>query len=80
MGRRSDMDPNGHVNNVAYLAWAMEVVPEQVFQDYQLCEVSCCFHMLLQLDSSIRCMFDCGLSSMKLHVPGIGGPLQSTEA
>jgi fatty acyl-ACP thioesterase A len=40
MGRRSDMDPNGHVNNVAYLAWAMEVVPEQVFQDYQLCEVS----------------------------------------
>jgi hypothetical protein len=36
--------------------------------------------MLLQLYSSIGCMFDWGLSSMKLHVPGIGGLLQSTQA
>lgn len=39
LGRRSDMDPNGHINNVAYLAWALEVIPEHICQDYQLMEV-----------------------------------------
>jgi hypothetical protein len=33
------MDPNGHINNVAYLAWALEVIPEHIFDDYQLTEV-----------------------------------------
>jgi acyl-ACP thioesterase len=33
------MDPNGHINNVAYLAWAMEVIPDHVYQQYQLSEV-----------------------------------------
>ncbi|KDD73325.1 acyl-ACP thioesterase [Helicosporidium sp. ATCC 50920] len=28
--RRADMDMNGHVNNVAYLCWALESVPEAV--------------------------------------------------
>lgn len=39
LGRRSDMDPNGHINNVAYLAWALEVIPEQIYQKYTLTEV-----------------------------------------
>lgn len=39
LGRRSDMDPNGHINNVAYLAWALEVIPEETYQGYQLTEV-----------------------------------------
>ena len=29
--RRSDMDMNGHVNNVAYAAWALEAVPRPVY-------------------------------------------------
>lgn len=33
------MDPNGHINNVAYLAWALEVIPEHTCQDCQLTEV-----------------------------------------
>jgi acyl-ACP thioesterase len=33
------MDPNGHINNVAYLAWALEVIPDYICQDYQLTEV-----------------------------------------
>lgn len=39
LGRRSDMDPNGHINNVAYLAWAMEVIPQATYEGYQLTEV-----------------------------------------
>lgn len=34
------MDPNGHINNVAYLAWALEVIPDHIWQSYQLTEVS----------------------------------------
>jgi len=37
--RRSDMDPNGHINNVCYLSWALEAVPEYVYNNYNLREV-----------------------------------------
>ena len=40
VGRRSDMDPNGHINNVAYLAWAMDAVPDHIYDSYNLFEVS----------------------------------------
>jgi phenylpropionate dioxygenase-like ring-hydroxylating dioxygenase large terminal subunit len=30
--RRADMDMNGHINNVTYLAWAMETVPRDVWE------------------------------------------------
>lgn len=31
VARRSDMDMNGHVNNVTYFAWAMETVPRDIY-------------------------------------------------
>jgi hypothetical protein len=31
VARRSDMDMNGHINNVNYLAWALETVPQDVY-------------------------------------------------
>lgn len=37
--RRSDTDPNGHINNVCYLSWALEAVPEHVYNGYNLREV-----------------------------------------
>ena len=39
VARRSDMDMNGHINNVTYLGWALETVPETVATDYTLHEV-----------------------------------------
>ncbi len=40
VARRSDMDMNGHINNAAYLAWALETVPKDVFDKWQLTSVS----------------------------------------
>lgn len=40
LARRSDMDMNGHINNVTYLAWALESVPQEVNDGYSLFEVS----------------------------------------
>lgn len=37
--RRSDMDMNGHVNNVVYTAWILEAVPQKMFDDFDLCEL-----------------------------------------
>lgn len=37
--RRSDVDPNGHINNVCYLSWALEAVPQKVYEKYNLVEV-----------------------------------------
>ncbi|GBF96834.1 oleoyl-acyl carrier thioesterase chloroplastic-like [Raphidocelis subcapitata] len=37
--RRSDVDPNGHINNVCYLSWALEAVPEAVYGSHHLREV-----------------------------------------
>ncbi len=39
MARRSDMDMNGHINNATYLAWALETVPDEVFNHSKLFEV-----------------------------------------
>ncbi len=39
VARRSDMDMNGHINNVTYLAWALETVPQDVYDGHTLFEV-----------------------------------------
>lgn len=39
VARRSDMDMNGHINNVTYLGWALETVPPDVYLNYSLYEV-----------------------------------------
>lgn len=44
VARRSDMDMNGHINNVTYLGWALETVPKTVAANYSLYQVpsTCC--------------------------------------
>lgn len=39
VARRSDMDMNGHINNVVYLAWTLESLPDEVYDKYNLFEV-----------------------------------------
>lgn len=36
VARRSDMDMNGHVNNVTYFAWVMETVPADMYKGAHL--------------------------------------------
>eukprot|EP00798_Chlamydomonas_sp_ICE-L_P029154 gene29152-32375_t len=39
VARRSDMDMNGHINNVMYIAWVMEGVPKEVYEKGFLYEI-----------------------------------------
>lgn len=36
VARRSDVDMNGHINNVTYLAWTLETVPLEIFRTCEL--------------------------------------------
>ena len=40
IARRSDVDMNGHVNNVTYLAWALETMPNDIYESHRVCEVT----------------------------------------
>ena len=55
VARRSDMDMNGHINNVTYLGWALETVPADVYLNYSLQEV---FSLTLQnlQTASLSCL------------------------
>lgn len=37
--RRSDVDMNGHVNNVVYVEWLLESIPARVWQSHELKEL-----------------------------------------
>jgi len=39
MARRSDMDMNGHVNNVTYIDWALESVPQEQLDSHSVAQV-----------------------------------------
>jgi acyl-ACP thioesterase len=41
--RYSDIDSNGHVNNVNYLEWAIESVPVEVIKDYEIKDLKIVF-------------------------------------
>lgn len=34
--RRSDIDTNEHVNNASYLEWALELIPQDIYEQYML--------------------------------------------
>ena len=34
--RRSDIDSNKHVNNTRYVEWALEVIPDEIIDNYEL--------------------------------------------
>ena len=42
VARRSDMDMNGHINNVTYVAWTLETVPRSVYERNHLYQVGGC--------------------------------------
>lgn len=43
ISRRSDLDVNGHVNNVHFIEWALESIPQERFNEYILSELDISF-------------------------------------
>ncbi|MQM09827.1 hypothetical protein Taro_042707 [Colocasia esculenta] len=38
--KRSDLDMNHHVNNVKYVRWMLETIPDQFLENHQLCGIT----------------------------------------
>ena len=53
VARRSDMDMNGHINNVTYLAWALETVPIDIYLNHILIQVRASCIFLLDSDTTL---------------------------
>ncbi len=56
VARRTDMDANGHINNVTYLAWAMETVSSDVWANYQLSELEIDFKAECHQGDTVQCL------------------------
>ncbi len=41
--RRQDLDINGHVNNTLYIQWALETIPDKIFENYSVYELEAAF-------------------------------------
>jgi fatty acyl-ACP thioesterase A len=62
VARRADMDMNGHINNVTYLAWALETVPPGVYADGHLAQV--------ELDYKSECLAGHTVESLAMEFEG----------
>lgn len=53
--RRADMDTNHHVNNLVYLDYALEALPEDVAADFD--EISVSYRRELRPGQQVRCLY-----------------------
>lgn len=67
--RRGDIDMNGHVNNVTYIAWALETVPDDVYRDRRLAEI--------EIDFKAECNYGDVVESVAQQVVGWEFPSSS---
>lgn len=59
--RKSDIDYNNHVNNIKYLNWMLEVVPDKVDENYNLIELDIHYKKEIKLGQSIITSIDNGI-------------------
>lgn len=51
--RRSDIDTNNHVNNKKYVDWALETIPDNVFENYYLASLDVLYKKDTSYGSSV---------------------------
>lgn len=59
--RKTDIDYNNHVNNVKYLNWMLEVIPEEVDNKYYLSEFDIQYKREIKLGNLIKSSIDEGI-------------------
>ncbi|XP_048131134.1 oleoyl-acyl carrier protein thioesterase 1, chloroplastic isoform X1 [Rhodamnia argentea] len=59
--RRADLDMNQHVNNVTYIGWVLESMPQEIIDSYEL--------QMITLDYRRECQHDDVVDSLSSHEP-----------
>lgn len=71
--RRADLDMNQHVNNVTYIGWVLESMPQEIIDSHEL--------QTITLDYRRECQQDDAVDSLTSPEPAVGenGSLQGTN-
>lgn len=56
--RYSDIDSNNHVNNTKYIDWAIETLPEEIVNNYELHEIKVTFQKECKYGETVRVFTD----------------------
>jgi medium-chain acyl-[acyl-carrier-protein] hydrolase len=54
--RWDDLDANGHANNVRYVEWSLETVPQEIRRDFQLASLDIHFRNEVMLGQEVICI------------------------
>jgi len=72
--RRADLDMNKHVNNVTYIGWVLESIPQEVIDTHELQTITLDYRRECQHDDVVD-----SLTSSESPVEGINGYANSGE-
>lgn len=68
--RRGDIDFNGHVHNTTYLSYALETIPEEIYEADEFTDVRIVYHRPVKYTESVKCKY---AVSGNNHIVGIYG-------
>ncbi len=75
--RRSDIDLNGHVNNIRYVDLAAEALPETVFGSLECSRIRVSYRREIKVNEDIICRYSADNNTHTVSVYGADGALRS---
>ncbi|KAF7845586.1 oleoyl-acyl carrier protein thioesterase 1, chloroplastic [Senna tora] len=78
MPRRADLDMNQHVNNVTYIGWLLESVPQEIIDNYELQSITLDYRRECQRDDVVDSLTNFELSESAEAVSELHGTNGST--
>ncbi|XP_074267546.1 oleoyl-acyl carrier protein thioesterase, chloroplastic-like [Silene latifolia] len=73
MPRRDDIDMNRHVNNVTYLRWVLESVPQEIIDNYELQSITLDYRQECQQDDVVDSLTSAETTDKSLSIPPLKG-------
>ncbi|KAL8215080.1 hypothetical protein R6Q57_004529 [Mikania cordata] len=77
--RRADLDMNKHVNNVTYIGWVLESIPQEVIDTHELQTITLDYRRECQHDDVVDSLTSPESSVSKLKLEGINGSANSSK-
>lgn len=71
--RRADLDMNQHVNNVTYIGWVLESMPQEVIDTHELQMITLDYRQECQQDDMVDSLTSSELEGDKGHTNGTNG-------
>ncbi|KAL8160593.1 hypothetical protein V2J09_002130 [Rumex salicifolius] len=77
--RRADLDMNQHVNNVTYIGWLLESIPQEIIDTHELESITLDYRRECQHDDVVESLTTAASGGPTLVVNGSNGSLPTTQ-